>query len=197
MEKFSMKHMRAVLSLILLLCTFPLVSQEVGSDSEENIVVYKMNQEGDQHIALNLNLGIPYNPFGTLLVGGSGSIGYNRFITDNITLGGSLSFAYNQTLGSNVFYFVPLTLRVAYQFDIGAWEIPLSLDFGVAWENYIDRMYFGLAVRPEVAAYYRFNTDWSFGLHTGLYILPQWYSDPTYNAVGLIHDIGLSVRYHF
>ncbi len=192
-----MKHIFFIPALVFTMLSVPLVAQETQEEANEAPVVYEMNQSGDQFIALKLNLDIPYKPFGNLKTGGSGSLGYHRFITNDITLGGNVSFAYNQTLGSNVFYFVPIMFTTTYQFEIGSWEIPISLEVGGAFENYLDRMYFGLAIRPEIAGYYRFNTDWSFGMHTGLYILPQWYENSEYNYTGIIHDIGLSVRYHF
>ncbi len=197
-----MKHILILLAMLFCMFSFPLAAQDAQEENEaieneESSVVYESNQQGDQYIAIKLNVDIPYRPFGNLKVGGSGSLGYHHFILDDLTIGGNVSFAYSQTIGDNVFYFVPLMFTTTYQLDIGQWEIPISLEIGGAFENYIDRMYFGLAIRPEIAGYYRYNQDWSFGAHTGLYILPQWYSDSQYNYTGLIHDVGLSVRYHF
>ncbi len=183
--------------MFLMMLSLPLVAQDAQAESEENIVVYEQNQQGDQYVALKLNLGIPYRPFGNLFIGGSGSLGYHHFILDDLTIGGNVSFAYNQTIGDNVFYFVPIMFTTSYHFNFRQWEFPVSLEIGASFQNYLDRMYFGLAIRPEIAGYYRFNQDWSFGGHTGLFILPQWYKDSTYNYTGLIHDIGISVRYHF
>lgn len=186
---------------LCILCTLPLLAQdtpepEIETDAGEDIV-YKMNQKGDQYIAIKLNLDIPYRPFENLKLGGAGSLGYHHFLTNSLTIGGDVSFSYATTIGDNVFYFIPIMFSVGYQFTAGKFEIPLSLGIGGAFENYIDRFYFGLVIRPEIAAYYRLNPDWSFGIHTGLYILPQWYSDEKYNYVGIIQDVGISARYHF
>ncbi len=195
-----MKRILIIFAVFCIFFSFPLVAQEAQESSEEEYTeefVYEVNQQGDQYISMKLNVSIPYKPFGNLFVGGSGSLGYHHFILDDLTIGGNVSFKYNSTIGSNVFYVVPLMFTASYQFDIGQWEVPVSLEIGGAFQNYIDRMYFGLAIRPEIAGYYRFSRDWSFGLHTGVYILPQWYSNPEYNYTGIIQDIGLSVRYHF
>ena len=85
-------------------------TEEDSADIQSD-VVYKMNQPGDQFIILKLNVDIPYVPFGKLLVGGSGTLGYQRFIVSGLTLGGDVSFGYSQTLGKNVFYFVPVLFR--------------------------------------------------------------------------------------
>lgn len=172
-----------------------------NTDTEESTiqsdVVYKTNQAGDQYMILKLNVDIPYRPFKKLIVGGSGTLGYQRFVFKGLTLGGDVSFAYSQTIGKNVFYFVPILFRAGWQFSAGKFEFPLSLGIGGAFENYLDRTYFGLAVHPNAAVFFRYNNAWSFGAHTGLYVLPQWYKNPKHNYTGLIHDIGLSVRYHF
>ncbi len=192
-----MKHIFMIFVLLFFVFPYSLVAQEAEEPEVEKEIVYEMNQSGDQYIALKLNLDIPYRPFKNLKLGGSGSLGYHHFLTNELTLGGNVSFAYTTTIGENVFYFVPIMFTTTYQFEIGKWEIPVLLEIGGAFQNYLDRMYFGLAIRPEVAGYYRFNPDWSFGIHTGLYVLPQWYKNTEYNYTGLIHDVGLSVRYHF
>ena len=166
------------------------------NDDEQKNIVYKANQSGDQYIILKLNVDIPYRPFKQLLVGGSGTIGYHRFVTENLTLGGGLSFGYSKTIGSNVFYFVPILFRAGWQFTAGKFEIPLSLGIGGSFENYIDRTYFGFTLHPDVAVFFRYNTSWSFGLHPGVFILPQWYKNTEHNYTGIIQDIGLTVRYH-
>ena len=160
-------------------------------------VVYKTNQVGDQYMILKLSVDIPYRPFKNLVIGGSGTLGYQRFVFKNLTLGGDVSFGYSQTIGKNVFYFVPILFRAGWQFSVWKFEFPLSLGIGGAFENYLDRTYFGLAVHPNAGVFLRYNNAWSFGAHTGLYVLPQWYKNPKHNYTGLIHDIGLSVRYHF
>ena len=171
-------------------------TEEDSADIQSD-VVYKMNQPGDQFIILKLNVDIPYVPFGKLLVGGSGTLGYQRFIVSGLTLGGDVSFGYSQTLGKNVFYFVPILFRAGWQFSAGKFEFPLSIGIGGAFENYLNRGYFGLALHPDAAAFFRYDSSWSFGLHAGLYILPQWYKNTAYNRTGIIQDIGLTVRYHF
>ncbi|MFI3258442.1 MAG: hypothetical protein R3Y36_09115 [Spirochaetales bacterium] len=194
-----MKYAKAI-ALLCLFVVSSLHAQETETpviQTEQETITYKMNQKGDQFIALKLDVNIPYRPFENLKVGGSGSLGYHHFLTSEFTIGGNVSFAYTTTIGSNVFYFVPFMFTASYQFTAGKFEIPISLEIGGALQNYLDRTYFGLAVRPEIAAYYRYSPDWSFGIQTGVYILPQWYSNSEYNYTGIIQDVGLSVRYHF
>ncbi len=197
-----MKRNIVFIAFLFVIFSVPLFAQEANEENpvivtEDNEPTYMMNQAGEKYLGIKLDLNIPYRPFGNLKLGGSGSLGYHQFIFDNVSLGGNVSFAYATTIGGNVFYFVPFMLSAGYQFSLGRFEVPVNLEIGGAIQNYNERTYFGLAVRPEVGLFYRYHTDWSIGVQTGLYILPQWYSNPEYNYTGIIHDVGLSIRYHF
>ena len=169
-------------------------SQE-PSDFQEDFV-YKMNQKGDQFINISLRLNVPLKPAPTqLYVGGAGTIGYTRFINSVFALGGDISFAYSTTVGKNVFTYVPILFKVMYQPTIHQFEFPLTLGLGFAFENYNTDTYFGFVAKPEVGAFYRFSPSWSFGLSTGITLMPQVAKQDFY--IGVIFDTALTVRYHF
>ncbi|HZK20434.1 MAG TPA: hypothetical protein VFC68_06905 [Treponemataceae bacterium] len=197
-----MKRIFLFLCTALLLCT-PFFAQDIdGPDTTtqgiDDTYVYKINQIGDQFIELGITIDVPIRPSASQLkTGGAGTIGYQRFIADSLAIGGNVSFAYSKTIGRNIFYFVPMMAKISYQFSTGKFEFPISLNIGGSFENYIGRSYFGLTIKPEIGAYWRYSSDWSFGLHSGVYIMPQWYKDSSDNYTGIITDIGLSVRYHF
>lgn len=169
-------------------------SQE-PSDFQEDFV-YKMNQKGDQFINISLRLNVPLKPAPTqLYVGGAGTIGYTRFINSVFALGGDISFAYSTTVGKNVFTYVPILFKVMYQPTVHQFEFPLTLGLGFAFENYNTETYFGFVAKPEVGAFYRFSPSWSFGLSTGITLMPQVAKQDFY--MGVIFDTALTVRYHF
>lgn len=170
------------------------VTTSEGDGSPE--FVYKPNQQGDQFVRLNLALELPLAPQ-QLRLGGTGTLSYGIFLTENFNLSIKASFAYTTTIGGNIFFFIPFTACAQYQFLFKNFEVPVSIDIGGALESYIDRLYFGLVVKPEAGLFYRVSPDWSIGAYAGVFIMPQWYSEKKYNATGLISDIGLSVRYHF
>ncbi len=172
------------------------VVTETSETAESPDFVYKPNQQGDQFVRLNLALEMPFRPT-QLKYGGTGTLSYGIFLTESFNLSAKASFAYTTTLGSNIFYFIPITVCAQYQMLIRNFEIPLSFEIGGAIESYIDRLFFGLVLKPEAGLFYRVSPDWSIGIYGGLYVLPQWYSDSKYNYTGVISDIGLSVRYHF
>ena len=92
---------RLILFMLCFTLCFSAFAQEIDSD-----YVFRASQAGDQYAHVNLSLNIPNKPE-QLKLGGSGSLGYHYFITDNITLGGNISFSYLSTIGENFFYFIP------------------------------------------------------------------------------------------
>ena len=163
---------------------------------EDEAFIYKMNQKGDQLIKIGLMVNIPLHPSTTQLkVGGSGTLGYMRFLNSNLAVGGDASFAYMTTIGDNVFTCIPLMAKVMYQFTAHKFEFPITLGIGGAFQNYIGESYFGLIIKPELGAFFRYSPDWSFGVNVGWNLMPQWTKDSSY--FGVIMDIGATVRYHF
>lgn len=163
---------------------------------EDEEFIYKMNQKGDQFIKIGLMVDIPLRPTTTQLkVGGSGTLGYMRFLNSNLAVGGDASFAYMTTIGKNVFTCIPLMAKVMYQFTVGKFEIPLTLGIGGAFQNYLGDTYFGLIIKPEAGAFFRYSPNWSFGANVGWNLMPQWTKDSSY--FGVIMDAGISARYHF
>ena len=177
----------------------PQENENISSDElyvEDEEFIYKMNQKGDQFIKIGLMVNIPLHPSTPQLkVGGSGTLGYMRFLNSNLAVGGDASFAYMTTIGENVFTCIPLMAKVMYQFTAHKFEFPITLGIGGAFQNYIGESYFGLIIKPEVGAFFRYSPDWSFGVNVGWNMMPQWTKDSSY--FGVIMDIGATVRYHF
>ncbi|MCM1321263.1 MAG: hypothetical protein NC041_01005 [Bacteroides sp.] len=167
------------------------------AENKENFV-YKMNQKGDQFIRMTLDVDFPIKPdLDHLFIGGSGTLGYYRFLTSFFALGGDFSFAYSETIGSNVYYFVPIMLRPLLQLEFGKFEIPILCGIGGSFQMYNEKTYFGLTINPEIGCFFRFLPDWSIGIVGGMYILPQWFKNEKNNYTGYIATAGISVRYHF
>jgi hypothetical protein len=99
-----------------------------------------------------------------------------------------------QTLAKNYLFVVPIGLRAGYQFIAGRFEFPLSLMVGFAPQKYLEDGYFGFFMKPAVSAFWRFNPDWSFGVKTAWWWVPQWAENTVY---GNFLEITLSARYHF
>ena len=159
-----MKGIFSMAAIVLLGCSFLFAQaddavQEAPAveESEESEVTfnYHVISQGDHFLHLNHSLSIPARR-AQLNVGGGVSIGYTYMLTDNISLGGEASFSYNSTIGKNVLYFIPLVFKAGYHFAIDDLELGATLALGGAFENYLDRSYFGFVFKPEIQVFYKF-----------------------------------------
>jgi len=129
--------------------------------------------------------------------GGAGTLSYNYFFTKKIFLGGELGGAFLSTLGNNMYYQILLGVRAGYQFYYWRLEFPLNVTLGMTWQSYLNNRYYGLFLKGGGAAFFRYNNEWSFGLSSNWYWLPQWTNERGKNVHGNMMDVLVSVRYHF
>jgi len=130
-------------------------------------------------------------------LGGAGSLSYNYYFNSNIFLGGEIDGSFIRTLGNNMYYGILLGARTGYQFYFWRLEFPVNLSVGMVWHQFLDFKNYGFYIKGGGAAYFRFNQEWSFGIHTNWYWLPQKTNDPSKNVYGNMIDLLLSARYHF
>jgi len=166
---------------------------------------YEPIRKGDQFIHVSLapsfalfNIGPNgINTDTRMNLGGTGALGYSRFINTKIALGGSIAFSFNPTRGGNLFFYLPITFTATYELVFNRIHVPLTVNAGVAFQTYNAMNYFGPILKPEVAAYYQFSPEWSFGVQAAWNCIPEIYAKSSYNRVGNILDIGAGFRYHF
>jgi hypothetical protein len=130
-------------------------------------------------------------------VGGTGSLSYNYFLYSLIFVGGEVGGLFMSTIGENTIFIIPLGARGGYQFIYERFEFPLSLSLGMTWHRYLNLAHYSFYMKGGGSAYFRFNTDWSFGLNTYWIWLPEWTGDRKTNVDGNIIELTLSARYHF
>ncbi|HNQ96713.1 MAG TPA: hypothetical protein PKH81_01350 [Treponemataceae bacterium] len=198
---------RLIITMMLTLAGVCLLgAQEVESPKQpESRYEYEPIRSGDQYIRLGLGVNFPLfftGPGGVetdtkLDMGGAGFIGFSRFITSHLSLGGELGFAFNATLGENMLVYVPLTFKITYELVYDRLHFPLSLSPGLGLQSYKSRNYFGLLLRPEVACFFQYSPEWSFGVSSAWDILPQWYDTSSDNRVGHFVNVVVGLRYHF
>jgi hypothetical protein len=130
-------------------------------------------------------------------VGGTGNLAYMQFLGSHFFLGGEIGLIFATTLRKNSLYIVPIGLRAGYQFIFKRFEFPLSMTLGLAPQSYLAQNYLGFFLKPAAGAYFRLNPDWSFGINTAWWWVPQWPKDLERTVNGNFVDITLSARYHF
>jgi len=156
---------------------------------------------GDRNFAVSLGVIIPLffsginnNQHG-ISVGATGSFVFNYFITQRFFVGGELAGMFAGTRGGNMLYIVPFGIRAGYQFSYQRFEFPVSLMIGAAPQKYLEKGYFGLIVKPAVSAFWRFSPDWSFGVNSAWWFVPQWPENGN-SSIGNFLELTLSARYH-
>ena len=167
--------------------------------------------KGDQLFCVNLGIVKPLffmdqseGYFSTQMnLGGFGSLAYNQFFDSHWFWGVELSIMFASTISKNMYYIVPIGFRTGYQFILNRFEFPLSLIVGIAPQSYAEVSYFGIFAKPTAGAFFRFNPDWSFGLNTSFWWVPQWTRKTRDSRSGVINihgffwEFSLGVRYHF
>ena len=218
------KLLRSALLVLMVLATLFLYAQDAEDDDEDeddrDIYIESdwsraanLYNGGDQIFCINLGLIIPlfYAEQSTgsyktqMKLGGFGELAYCYFLDPHWFLGGEVSGMFAATVGKNMYYIVPIGIKGGYQFVLNRFEIPLSLMLGIAPQSYADQSYFGIFTKLTGGAFYRFNSDWSFGINTGMWWVPQWTTktrpmdshNKKVNIHGFFWEISLGARYHF
>jgi hypothetical protein len=194
------------LILLLFLCGLSLYAQEEDPDEPfpetgfDGIMTAEY-ASGDRIFTVSAGVVIPLfftgidnNQHG-ISVGGLGSLSFNYFITRRIFVGGELSFMFAGTRGGNMLYMVPFGARAGYQFSYQRFEFPVSIMIGAAPQQYLEKGYIGLIVKPGASAFWRYSPDWSFGINGAWYLVPQWPENGK-NTFGNFLELTLSARYH-
>jgi len=194
---------------LMLLLSFPLLyaqENEPPSGGDWDFYAPDSYTRGDQTFVISFGAIFPTVFFnnGEVLnnnfsppVGGAGSLSYNYFFTPKIFLGGELGGLFMPTLGNNKLYAILLGAKTGYQFYFWRLEFPLNITFGMTWHSYLNLKYYGFYMKGGGAVYYRFNSEWSFGISANWNWFPQWTSEPKKNVDGNMVDLLLSARYHF
>ncbi|MDR3301759.1 MAG: hypothetical protein LBT01_04415 [Spirochaetaceae bacterium] len=130
-------------------------------------------------------------------VGGLGILSYLFFLSPSIFFGGELGGSFSSTIAENYLFLIPINVRLGYQFLWKRFEFPVSLGIGGAIHTYRSHDLFGMFAKLEASAFYRFNTDWSFGLTGAFWWCPEWTSEPEHDAYGHFFGLTASARYHF
>ena len=135
-----------------------------------------------------------------LSLGGTGSLAFNYFLSSHFYFGGELGGMFAGTRGKNNLFIIPFGVRFGYQFVFRRFEFPFTIMIGGAPQKKLEETYFGLIIRPGASVFWRFNPDWSFGINSFWWFVPQWpklQDGKRYNVYGNFIELTLSARYHF
>ena len=208
MLKSPPKWHKAIAVFILLFIGLPvLISAQNNPDVDDwDDFRTDLYARGDQTFIISLGITVPIAFLNngsardmkfSSPVGGGGSLSYNYFLNSNMFFGAELNCAFLTSVNGDTLFILPLGGRIGYQFLVWKLEVPVFASIGMAWHRFLGLGYFGLYTKGGVSAYYRPTTNWSFGLSSNIYWLPEWTNDKSKNMDGIVMDFTLSARYHF
>jgi hypothetical protein len=211
-----------IIPLVFFALAFGVYAQE-EDDNEDDIITIESDwasanfgaySMGDQTFTINISI---VNPLfyidersgylnANMSMGGMGALGYTYFLNAHFFLGMELSGMFCATEGKNMYFIIPIGIRAGYQFVVKRFEFPLALEIGVAPQTHSQLSYFGFFSKAIGSVYFRFNPEWSFGLNTSFWWVPQWTDkvretlsgyNNNINIHGFFWEAGLAARYHF
>ncbi len=111
-------------------------------------------------------------------LGWSGSIGWERFITNSLALGVELGFSSNTVVSGDSLSQVPVFFTTTWYPLMNKVDIPISMKIGAVYTSLNDlgdQVYFGTVAAPTVGVLWRAFDSWSFGIETSYWLTPEIY----------------------
>jgi hypothetical protein len=136
------------------------------------------HQLGDQTLALAAGLAFPlfFQEYGgqihdtNLTLGGSGELQYSAYLNSNVRLGADLAGLFARSPNDRTLFLLPITVRIAYVLAISRFEFPISLGAGINIVNYREWSAVDFILKPGVAGFWRYDSNWSFGLNVSWWL---------------------------
>ncbi len=203
-----MRHKRILLFISIFALLFSISGEIFAQEEEETEGIPEVSYAlGDQIFAVNAGLFIPLFFFGggsavstNLSLGGVGSLEWNAFVTEHLTLGAELAGSFSFSPLGRVLAIIPITFKIGYFFYAYPFEIPIYLGTGLNFVTLEESLYVGLIVKPGASLYWNINGTWAAGLNVVYWFSPQWYTKDALvpqNRYGNFLEVSLSALYHF
>ena len=132
-------------------------------------------------------------------VGGTGGLGYSFYLSGNLKLGLELAGSFSKDINSNYAYTIPIFLKGAYEFHpFNRISVPIHLGLGICMTSWKDYFVADLILKPGFGVYFDWSYEWSFGIDTSYWFVPQWSpDDKEQRSIANFMDVTLTAEYHF
>ena len=181
---------------------------EENEEEEKTIVALAGHQLGDQTLALSAGLTIPlfFQEFSgpyhdtNLTLGGTGELQWNAYVAPSVRLGLELAGAFMRSPNQRTLFMLPITAKATYVLGISRFEFPIFLGVGLNLVRYREWSHLDFILKPGAAAYWRYDSNWSFGASAAWWLDFQGTTDsqdPEQARMGNFLAITPSVFYHF
>jgi hypothetical protein len=171
------KVLLALLTAAILVC--PLVAQEDG-DEEIFVPVYTL---GDQTLRMNLGMFAPLFFFGgptgfdpaKLTVGGAGSIVWESYLSNAVTLGVEIGGSFSFTENRRALFMLPIAARGSYIFSFYPFEVPVTLAAGMTFSRVAEIQKLDSFLKLGTTFLWNYSSQWAFGANVFYWFVPQIY----------------------
>jgi hypothetical protein len=142
-------------------------------EDERSVFAIEGHQLGDQTLALNAGLMVPlfFKEFGgethetNLTVGGLGELQWSAYVTPSLRIGLDIGGAFARSPNDRTLFLMPITAKASWVFGVSRFEFPVSLAAGINIVRYREWSHVDVILKPGVGGYWRYDTNWSFGLN--------------------------------
>ena len=172
---------KAFLSITLIsVLLVPAVALDSDGDEEIFVPVYSL---GDQTLRINLGGFLPLFFFGgpdgvesaNLTLGGAGSLVWESYLSNNITVGVEVGGSFSFTPNFRTLFMLPIAARGSYIFNFYPFEIPLTLAAGVNISRLVDMTKADPFVKAGSSFLWSYSSQWAFGANLFYWFVPQIY----------------------
>lgn len=144
-----------------------------GGEEKRSLFAIEGHQLGDQTLALSAGVMVPlfYQEFDgayhdtNLNVGGAGELQWSAYVSPSVRVGIDIGGGFARSPNDRTLFLVPITLKAAWVLDYSRFEFPFSLGAGISIVRYREWSHVDMILKPGVGCYWRYDTNWSFGLN--------------------------------
>ncbi|MBN1524777.1 MAG: hypothetical protein JW904_09850 [Spirochaetales bacterium] len=138
-----------------------------------------------------------------LFPGIKSTIQFHTYLTNNIILGVSLDGGLAFTPNFNFYWYLPITGKIIYNFELGDIEIPVAFGLGVDLQKFLEGSRADLIIKPEVGFKYKIDPKFSFCVWTSYWFILQIANEdqadylPGQSRLANFLDITIGLTYNF
>lgn len=200
------------LFLLFVLATILLLfGTHVSAQEEEIAPDYFDHDLGDQQFSIRIGGFWPMFFTGSddglqssnMRLGAAGALRWNAYLTNRFSTGIELSGSLASNVNSEYLYqFNMSSANTAYPLIRYPFFFPVSLDIGAQFTRFQDSFYLGPVIKPGAGVFYTTDSEWSFGIWSHYWIVPEIYSGDggppaSDSRVGHFLELSLTALYHF
>ena len=100
-----------------------------------------------------------------LTLGGMGELQWSAYLSPVVRIGLDLAGSFARSPNDRSLFLLPITAKVTYVLGVSRFEFPFFFGAGINIVRYREWSHVDLILKPGVGGYWRYNSNWSFGVN--------------------------------